>query len=582
MKDRKKIYFIVLAGICMAVVIKYLISIQKTMLVNGEESFVRAGEWSELIAESVNNSKITFLVDGNEISIQDKDIFLDDDLIPQINMRVISQPLLCAVNFYPDGRFLIEKGKKRIELSITNRVALVDGKAEQVSKSVTVIDGNPYVSVEILQSFLNYRYDWNPHDNAVVLVNENPDERIYPYIYDYRELGKVPPIKDQSIYGTCWAFSALTALESSLLPDKMYDFSEDHMTHHNGYTDNLQNGGYINLASAYLTAWRGPVYEKDDPYGDGVSPDNLAPVVHVQEVQIIPNKNLEEIKKAVFLYGGVQTALYVSATAGLNKFSDSYNPDNASYCYIGTEKPNHAVTIIGWDDAYPAQNFSSQPMGDGAFICSNSWGEEFGENGYFYVSYYDTNIGTNNVVYTVIEKTDNYDNIYQSDIGGFTGQLGYRRESAYFANVYEVKTSESLKAVGFYSLAPDTQYQVYLVKNFDGKEAFNDKLLIKKGYLKNAGYYTVKLDEEYALEAGRKCAVVVYITSPNEDMPIAIECARDDDSANFVLGDGEGYISYNGKQWEHTEEKYNCNICLKMYTGNETDEIPNDEQEEQK
>ena len=62
-----------------------------------------------------------------------------------------------------------------------------------------------------------------------------------------------------------------------------------------------------------------------------------------------------------------------------------------------------------------------------AHLFANSWGENFGENGVFYVSYYDSNIGTHNVVYR-IEDVDNYDNIYQSDLCGWVGKMGYEKE----------------------------------------------------------------------------------------------------------------------------------------------------------
>ena len=81
--------------------------------------------------------------------------------------------------------------------------------------------------------------------------------------------------------------------------------------------------------------------------------------------------------------------------------------------------------IIGWDDNYPKENFNLDIEGDGAFICKNSWGDEFGEDGCFYISYYDTYIGMHNVVYTRIDGPNNYDNIYQTDLCGWVGQLGY-------------------------------------------------------------------------------------------------------------------------------------------------------------
>ena len=34
-----------------------------------------------------------------------------------------------------------------------------------------------------------------------------------------------------------------------------------------------------------------------------------------------------------------------------------YNKSTDAYCYIGTEKPNHDVVIVGWDDSYSKDNF---------------------------------------------------------------------------------------------------------------------------------------------------------------------------------------------------------------------------------
>ena len=100
------------------------------------------------------------------------------------------------------------------------------------------------------------------------------------------------------------------------------------------------------------------------------------------------------------------------------------------------------MVIVGWDDSYSKDNFNTDLEGDGAFICQNSWGDNFGENGFFYISYYDTNIGTHNVVYTDIENTDNYDHIYQSDLCGWVGQLGYNKDSIYGANVFTAEGNE--------------------------------------------------------------------------------------------------------------------------------------------
>ena len=166
--------------------------------------------------------------------------------------------------------------------------------------------------------------------------------------------------------------------------------------------------------------------------------DSLKAVRHVQEMQVIDGKDYEGIKEAVFKYGGVESSLYSTIRSSQGS-SVYYNQNTSAYCYIGTEKPNHDVVIIGWDDNYSRSNFNTPLEGDGAFICQNSWGDGFGENGIFYVSYYDTNIGTHNVAYTRVDDVHNYDHIYQSDLCGWVGKLGYDSDQIYGANVFEAK-----------------------------------------------------------------------------------------------------------------------------------------------
>lgn len=136
---------------------------------------------------------------------------------------------------------------------------------------------------------------------------------------------------------------------------------------------------------------------------------------HVQTVKLLGEKDYDAIKRAVYETGGVQSSRICRSRA---------EETGAAYFYDGAHEANHDVVIVGWDDSFPREAFSPQPEGDGAFLCANSWGEGFGEQGFFYVSYEDTQIGRHNISYAGVESTENYSHIFQTDLCGWTRPAG--------------------------------------------------------------------------------------------------------------------------------------------------------------
>ena len=531
----------------------------------GASEITRDSRWNGIIAGNINSRGIKLQIDGKSVASTAEQIFFDDELQLYISSEVLSEWFLCAANFYSSNHLILEKFNSRIVLSAGQKTMMCNDQSRELPAKVLCRNNHIYVPSQVIEEGLSYAYTWDVNSNTAAFANMKPDERVFPYIYDYRAEGRMPEIKNQSTFGTCWAFASLMALETTLKPETNIDFSEDHMSINNNFSMTQNDGGEYTMAIAYLASWTGPVLEEDDPYGDGYSPEGLEAVVHLQEAQVLESKNYDNIKKSVFLYGGVQSSLYMEMPDSRST-SIYYDENKYSYCYIGPEKPNHDIVIIGWDDTYPASNFTFEPEGDGAFICANSWGEEFGDRGVFYVSYYDSNIGVHNVIYTGIEGTDNYDNIYQTDLCGWVGQIGYDRDYAYFANVYTANDDESLEAVAFYSVAPDSSYEIYIVEDFKDEASFSTRRLLTKGTFGNAGYYTVTIPEKVNLEQGGRYAIVVYIQTPNSKRPVAVEYRGDAATASVVLDDGEGYISPHGDIWIRTEETKQCNVCLKMFT----------------
>lgn len=523
--------------------------------------------WNPMIAESINKQTLTLLVDNRELTNKEHGIFMDQQLNLMIPLSALGDSFHCSAHLYEKQKLVLEKRSDVIAFQLEEDKVRVNGKKEKIASPMTYIDGEYYVAAKTVAEKLDFNYNWDIEKNQAIAVDAAKDSKILPLQYDLRDRQRAPKIKNQGPFGTCWAFAALSAMESALLPEEEWELSPDHMTLQNGFVRRQAEGGEYTMGMAYLAAWQGPVNEKDDPYGDGVSEKGLKPVKHVQEIQLLDGKDFEKIKESVFLYGGVQTAIY-SALENANAHSPYYNSKTYAYCYAGAEKPNHEIMIIGWDDTFPKENFNLEVEDDGAFLCQNSWGEEFGDQGVFYVSYYDVNIGSHGVIYTGIEETDNYDQIYQSDLCGWVGQLGYNKESVYGANVYTARSAETLQAAGFYAIGKETSYELYVVNHFENTDSLTDRVKVASGVLANPGFYTIKFEKECQVEQGEKFAVVLQVTTPGSVHPLAIEYAADEMTAGVDLSDGQGYISSGGKKWESAEDKQDCNLCLKVYTRN--------------
>jgi C1A family cysteine protease len=80
-----------------------------------------------------------------------------------------------------------------------------------------------------------------------------------PSIYDLRP-NKVTSVKNQNPAGTCWAFATYGSLESYLMPNENWDFSENNLKNTHGFDkDPNYGGGNQFMSTAYLARWSCPV-----------------------------------------------------------------------------------------------------------------------------------------------------------------------------------------------------------------------------------------------------------------------------------------------------------------------------------
>ncbi len=569
----KKAFIIITTALilAMAVLIVITVSPRESHVRRTETPVISVPEWTSAYARYANSQNISILVDDLNTAAEGE-AYLMEDASLMIEKDLLREAFECGIRVLDDTTIFISKGNIDISLDIGAYEMTVRSGYDSLNEvklgHTAYMDGKSlYIPAEVMVVGAGYRYQWEQSTSTAVFVSENPSiDNLAPY-YNFANIGNIGYVRNQGNQGACWAFAALAAAEYTLQPEENWDFSEDHMLYNNNYILDDFGGDYL-IAASYLTSWKGPVREEDDPYNDGISDPDLEAVKHVQEIQFLSGRDFTAIKKNILKYGAVESSVYIELNEdNTNLDSSCYNADTYSYIYTGDLQPNHEIVIIGWDDNYPKEYFPGNVEANGAFICKNSWGNEFGDNGTFYVSYEDSVIGQIAVVYSWIEDADYFDNIYQLDDAGWVGLIGYGRNKAYMANVYTAGKDEDLKAVGFYATGENTSYKVYVCEDFKGTGSLDVRSRIyAQGTFRNAGYYTVELNEAVPLTAGQKYAVIVEITTPSSGKPVAIEISTS--QVNAAMDGKESYLSSFGDQWECLQSSGNGNICLKAYTTN--------------
>lgn len=406
------------------------------------------------------------------------------------------------------------------------------------------------------------------HSHVKGTIDENVKNMVYPPYYDLREHGKMTEMIRSQIGWSCWFHATMNSLESYLMPEesRMFDAETPNLIENHGFSIPL--GGDYRMSTAVLIRWDAPTEDLEDSYNYWRIGFHETVQKHVQRVTFLPARehflDNDTVKYFVMKDGAVYFCLYYTSLA--------YNNYTGGYYYHRSHSFNHGVAVVGWDDNYSRDNFKTEPPGDGAFIVRNSWGTFFADEGYFYVSYYDTSLQPK-AIFNSAEDVENYSDIYYHDPLGMTTAVGRGSTECWGANVFTAKSDQPLEAVGFYVTDQNVNFQIQVYKHPDPNNPTSGELAASQtGSLVYPGFHTTKLDNPAPIKTGERFSVVVQFRNPNYKFPVPVEKPILNYS-HFATGQpGESFISRDGTEWEDiTVQHPDTNICIKAYSrGNPT------------
>ena len=220
-------------------------------------------------------------------------------------------------------------------------------------------------------------------------LNED-DEINIPESFDLRDKINIK-VENQGSSNICYAFTSLTSVETNLaLKHNDYvDLSETHLA---GMTYGNASGAFISADNKYYNEKIGPIYENGwfAENNDGTAKRYVKKTINLPSINknIISQEELNSVRKVIKKHIMEYGSLYASISSTIKENDDNTYVLNAKF----SDLPNHAVSIIGWDDNFAKENFpiSNRPRTDGAYLALNSWGNTWGDNGCFWISYEDS------------------------------------------------------------------------------------------------------------------------------------------------------------------------------------------------
>ena len=399
------------------------------------------------------------------------------------------------------------------------------------------------------------------------------------------------PVYNQGETGCCWAMAGTSVFEYAV--DKRDNvnntaFSAEHMVEKlskNGKcgfkATSKKNGGHYGMCSAYFVSGYGPVFLSSHPWleGNNLHSDyNFGTTEYrATDIMNIPisrqysdgkltltNETINFVQQLIYTYGAVMAGMYMETDFSQPNY---LGEDKKSY-YCDKVMRNHDVVIVGWDDNWSKEKFKTSPKNDGAWLVRNSWGDEYGENGYFWVSYEDCSI----VLFMTIcdfEKMGDREKVYNLDESGYSFNYPYsqseRTEEGYI-NVFKIENYEKLTSVTFFEDCNNVSCQIFYVPiSDDGIPDVKKKIAISSVKdITYSGYHTIDISKDVKIIPGEKCGIMVWIEG---ETGVSIGREGDTTQTEGTIHQGESFLcDKNGNINDLATENVTGNFCIKLIT----------------